>query len=42
MTITCKKHPTYKALRSPSADCEVCRKIFEEAEIERNKETEED
>lgn len=36
----CKKHPTYKALQKPRADCKICREMFEEAELERNKESE--
>ncbi len=35
MKTKCKKHPTYKALRAPTADCKACRKMFEEAEIDR-------
>lgn len=23
----CRKHPTYKALRKPTANCECCRKM---------------
>lgn len=33
----CKKHPTYKAIRKPTADCEPCRRMFAEAEAKRNK-----
>lgn len=26
----CKKHPQYKVIRKPTADCEQCRKMWEE------------
>lgn len=25
----CRKHPTYKVIRKPTADCEQCRKMWE-------------
>lgn len=34
MTLKCKKHPTYKALRKPTADCEVCRQMWQAKEEE--------
>lgn len=33
--LTCKKHPTYKALRRPTANCETCDTIWRIAEVER-------
>lgn len=29
-TMKCNKHPTYKALRKPTADCETCRKMWDD------------
>lgn len=26
----CKKHPTYKVMRQPTADCEQCRVLWQE------------
>lgn len=26
----CKKHPQYKVIRKPTADCEQCRKMWED------------
>lgn len=31
----CKKHPTYKVIRKPTADCEPCRKLWAEKLKER-------
>lgn len=31
----CKKHPKYKAVRKPTADCEACRKIYNEKKREK-------
>jgi hypothetical protein len=28
----CKKHPTYKAVHKPTADCATCRQIYSEKE----------
>ncbi len=33
----CSKHPRYRALRKPTADCSACRMLFARAETERNK-----
>lgn len=30
---TCKDHPTYKALRPPTADCIVCRRLWRERKL---------
>ena len=27
----CKKHPTYMAIRKPTADCKACRNMFSKA-----------
>jgi hypothetical protein len=29
MIVKCKKHPKYKAIKKPTADCYACRKIWE-------------
>lgn len=26
--LKCKKHPTYKAIRKPTADCKACREMY--------------
>lgn len=31
MSEKCGKHPTYKAIRKPTADCDVCRLIYHNA-----------
>lgn len=28
VTLQCRKHPKYKAMRKPTADCEACRRLF--------------
>ena len=28
----CKKHPKYKAIRKPTADCQECREMFKNKE----------
>jgi hypothetical protein len=33
--MNCKKHPKYKAIRKPTADCEMCRKIYKEKQQEK-------
>lgn len=33
----CSKHPRYRALRKPTADCAACHMLFKQAELERNK-----
>ena len=30
----CNKHPTYKAIRKPTADCQTCRDIYGEQQQE--------